>query len=163
MGRGHSRRLLLSRERAPHRRAYRMCRVSRGERNESFVINTMFFWNGGHGKRACEEEVKGRWAVGESVPWLRHPPSRSQTDQGETHPLMTHKRTEGGKKSSSKRSTSRGNRRRSEKVVPRVLLTDVLIPYPLFPALAIRRRYFLLCQAGEVQRAQTIKCDRHSG
>jgi len=46
--------------------------------------------------------------VGGIVPWLRHPPSRPQTDQEETHPLMTHKRTEEKKKeSSSKRSTKR--------------------------------------------------------
>jgi len=53
--------------------------------------------------------------------------------------------------------------RRKAKVVRRVLLTDVLTPYPLFPALAIRRRYFLLRQTGYVKRAQTIKCNRHSG
>jgi hypothetical protein len=41
-------------------------------------------------------------------------------------------------------------------------LTDMLIPDPLFPALAIRRRYLLLCQACDVERAQTIKRDRHS-
>ena len=42
-------------------------------------------------------------------------------------------------------------------------LTDMLIPDPLFPALAIRRRYLLLCRACDVERAQTIKRDRHSG
>jgi hypothetical protein len=90
-----------------------------------------------------------------NVPWLCHPPSGSQTDRGETHPLI-----EPGEKE--RKSTSE---RKSEIdiVVPRVLLTDVLIPYPLFPALAIGRRYFLLRQTGYVKRTQTIKCNRHSG
>ena len=41
-------------------------------------------------------------------------------------------------------------------------LTDVLIPDPLFPALAIRRRYLAFSHTRNVERPQRIKRDSHS-
>jgi hypothetical protein len=68
-----------------------------------FVINTMVLvGNRGDTKRARKE----RGAVGGSVPWpwLRHPPSGSRTDQGESHHLMDKRTSEQSTK------TIRGNR-----------------------------------------------------
>jgi hypothetical protein len=57
----------------------------------------------------------------------------------------------------------REHRRSFERERKRVFLTDILIPYPLFPALAIRRRYLAFSHARDVERTQTIKRDSHSG
>jgi hypothetical protein len=43
-----------------------------------------------------------------------------------------------------------------------VLLTGILIPDPLFPALAIRRRYLAFSHARDIECTQTIKRDSHS-
>ncbi len=99
------------------------------------------------GRRGGEGEGKGREG---SVPELCHHRSRSQTDQDETRPLTMHKKPQKSANDVEKSETASG------------ALTDMLIPDPLFPALAIRRRYLLLCQACDVERAQTIKRDRHS-
>ena|SRR6266404_9716412 len=74
-----------------------------------------------------------------------HPPSTSlRSDPSETRFLKTVWLCEGG-------YICVGERR-----------AYILRPYPLFPVLAIRRRYLALCVAREVQRAETIKPDRHS-
>lgn len=131
--------LLLSRERGEeedhdrpveHTRCVCVSRIER--RNKTKKKSSQYDGSWVHKARAREEGGAG---AGGSVPGLYHRSCSSQTDPEENHPLTTQERTEGG----GKVSTSHEERKR----VRGGPLTDILIPDPLFPAAAIRRRYLL--------------------
>ncbi len=109
-----------------------------------------------------ETEVRGRRERGaerneKGVPGPCHCPhhSRSRTGPGGNRLLIDNGQTH---------ARGRGNRLSTEISRSRVgALTDILTPDPLFPACAIRQRYLALSKASDVESAQTVKRDRHSG